>query len=71
MTPETVLVHVRFAPNGSVVEIGERPSSLNPQQWFNSLSERAGAHYQAYAGGRGLFRIPRAEIEEFKIQSAA
>ena len=71
MTPETVLIHVRFSPNGSVVEIGERPSLLSPQQWFNSLSEKAGDHYQAYAGGRGLFRIPRAEVEVFKVESAA
>jgi len=44
---------------------------LSPQQWFNSLSENAAAHYQAYAGGRGLFRIPRTDLEGFKVQVAA
>ena len=71
MNPETVLIHVRFSPDGAVVEIGERPALLSPQHWFNSLSVKAGDHYQAYAGGRGLFRVPRVELDLLKEQSAA
>ena len=61
-----VIIHVRFAPDGSVVEIGERPTGLTPQDWFNRLSENAGTHYQAFAGGRGVFRITRASIDALK-----
>ncbi len=62
MSEETVAVHVRFAPNGLVTEIGERPASLSPQEWFDRLSEKAAAHYKTYAGGRGLFRLPKSEL---------
>ena len=57
-----VMIHVRFAPDGSVTEIGERPPDLPPQEWFNRLSLRAAAAYQALSGGRGLFRLPRDEV---------
>lgn len=36
MESQNVLIHVRFAPNASVVEISERPAALSPQDWFNS-----------------------------------
>lgn len=61
-----VMIHVRFAPNGTVVEISERPDSLSPQEWFNWLSDNAGDVYQALAGGRGFFRIPRDKLDAFK-----
>ena len=41
MESQSVLIHVRFAPNGSVVEISERPTALSPQEWFNFLSDKA------------------------------
>ena len=56
------IIHVRFAPNGSVVEIGERPEAATPQDWFNTLSIKAADCYRALAGGRGVFRIPAAEL---------
>ncbi|MBB6254460.1 hypothetical protein [Nitrospirillum iridis] len=71
MQTETVMIHVRFAPNGTVVEIGERPPALAPQDWFNHLSLRAGMHYQTFVGGRGLFRLPRPEVESLKADVAA
>ncbi len=54
MESQNVLIHVRFAPNGAVVEISERPAGLSPQEWFNFLSDKAGNVYQA------LCRRPRA-----------
>jgi hypothetical protein len=66
-----VLIHARFAPNGTVVEIGERPAALTPQDWFNYLSDNAGANYQALAGGRGLFRLTRTETDALKTSAVA
>ena len=59
MESQIVLVHVRFAPNGVVVEISERPAALSPQEWFNSLCDKASDAYQPLAGGRGVFRLTR------------
>lgn len=64
-----VLIHARFAPNGSVVEISERPSALPPQDWFNFLSDRVGDSYQALAGGRGVFRLTREEVDALKAEN--
>jgi len=61
-----VMIHVRFAPNGAVVEIGERPAEMSPQDWFNRLSDKAGAGYQTLSGGRGLFRIARSAVDQIK-----
>jgi hypothetical protein len=66
-----VLIHARFAPNGTVVEIGERPAALTPQDWFNFLSDNAGANYQALAGGRGLFRLTQTETDALKTSAVA
>lgn len=68
---DTVMIHVRFAPNGSVVEIGERPDGLSPQDWFNVLSDNAGMKYQPLSGGRGVFRLTRAEVDGLKGSLAA
>jgi hypothetical protein len=65
-----VIVHVRFAPNGAVTEIGERPASLTPQAWFDRLSMIAGTVYQPLSGGRGVFRLTRGEIDGFNPQPA-
>ena len=70
MENQSVLIHARFAPNGAVVEISERPAALSPQQWFNYLSDRAGNAYQALAGGRGVYRLTRAEVDTLKAESA-
>ncbi len=31
MDTQNIILHARFAPNGTVVEIGERPEGLTPQ----------------------------------------
>ena len=69
MEPQKVLIHVRFAPNGTVVEISERPKALSPQEWFDSLCDKAGTTYQPLSGGRGVFRLTVDEVETFKAQS--
>jgi hypothetical protein len=70
METQNVVLHARFAPNGTVVEISERPQGLSPQDWFNFLSDKAGDVYQTLAGGRGVFRLTRAELDALK-QAAA
>ncbi len=69
METQNVIIHVRFAPNGTVVEIGERPKAISPQEWFFSLSDKAANAYQPLAGGRGVFRLTRDEVETFKAES--
>ncbi len=59
MQTEQVMIHVRFAPNGSVTEIGERPAAITAQEWFNHLSNTTLNTYESLSGGRGLFRMPR------------
>ncbi|QRG07578.1 hypothetical protein EZH22_04045 [Xanthobacter dioxanivorans] len=71
MDAEKVIIHARFAPNGTIVEISERPAGLDPQDWFNFLSYRAADTYQALAGGRGVFRLDRASVDALKVESAA
>ncbi|MFG1400114.1 hypothetical protein [Roseixanthobacter pseudopolyaromaticivorans] len=68
---ETIMIHARFAPNGSVVEISERPVGLTPQDWFNLLSDRAGDVYQAFSGGRGVFRIEKTKLEALKAEAVS
>lgn len=67
---QQVIIHARFAPNGTVVEISERPAALSPQEWFNFLSEKAGTHYQTLSGGRGVFQLKRPEVDALKAESA-
>ena len=72
MDTSNVIIHARFSPNGTVVEIGERPADLNPQQWFDYLSEKIGSSaYQALSGGRGVFRTTRDVVDALKAESAA
>jgi len=74
MTDDLVAIHVRFANDGSVAEISQRPAPLSPQQWFNALSEAAAPDmYRALAGGRGLFRLAQGEIDSVlvKVSGAA
>lgn len=69
MSENRVLVHVRFAPDGTVTEIGERPASVDPQKWFDRLSLSYGMAYQSLSGGRGVFRLDRAQIDTVKAAS--
>ncbi len=60
------MIHVRFSPDGSVTEIGERPPGLSAQAWFNRLCDKAGTAYQPLTGGRGVFRVARDEVDALK-----
>jgi len=64
-----VVIYTRFAPNGTVVEIGERPQGLTPQDWFDYLSNNTLDKYQALAGGRGVFRLTRGETDALKASA--
>ncbi|MCL8385632.1 MULTISPECIES: hypothetical protein [Xanthobacter] len=70
MSDEAVIIHARFAANGTIAEISERPQGLNPQEWFDFLSYRVPLTYQALAGGRGVFRLTRADVDAFKVEAA-
>ncbi len=69
MTTST-LIHVRFAPDGTVSEIGERPEGLTAQRWFTRLSEKCGTHFKALSGGRGLFRLDPETLQTLKAGAA-
>lgn len=72
MDQQLVIIHVRFVPDGTVVEIGERPEGLSPQEWFDLLSEKiGGTTYQALSGGRGIFRLTREQVDGFKAEAGA
>ncbi len=71
MATETRLVHVRFAPNGTVTEIGERPAPITVQEWFHVLSRRAGTAYQPLSGGRGLFRLTPSLLQDLQAQAVS
>ncbi|VVM04605.1 hypothetical protein MAMC_00143 [Methylacidimicrobium cyclopophantes] len=68
MKEEEIVIHVRFANDGAVQEIGQRPAGLSAQAWFGRLWKQAGDRFQVFAGGRGIFRLPRTELEELLAQ---
>jgi len=68
MEPQKVIIHCRAAPNGTIVEIGERPPGLSPQEWFNFLSQAAGDAYQTFSGARGVFRLDRDRLDALKAE---
>lgn len=60
------IIHVRFAPDGTVMEIGERPEASKAQEWFNYLSRNTQNCYQTLTGGRGIFRLTGEQVETLK-----
>jgi len=66
MENDQIMIHVRFAPNGTVTEIGERPSAVSAQEWFNYLSQNNGDSFQTFSGGRGLFRLSSEQFNSAK-----
>lgn len=65
-----VLIHVRFANDGSVLEIGERPVGITAQGWFDRLSHRPAIAYETLSGGRAVFRMTRDEVDSLKANGA-
>lgn len=71
MSSDLVMLHVRFAPDGSVAEISERPSPHSAQEWFDWVSLAEPDAYQGLSGGRGVFRITRDKLENLRAGIAA
>lgn len=67
--PDGFILHVRFRPDTTVWTIDECPAHLTNQEWFNLLCRRIGGRFAARAGGRGDFRLSRAELEAFKARN--
>lgn len=63
---DNIMIHVRFAPNGTVTEISERPASASAQEWFNHLSRSTSNCYESLSGGRGLFRVEKGQLDALK-----
>ena len=70
MENDQVMIHVRFAPNGTVASIGERPGTLSEQDWFNLLARSTTDSYETLSGGRALFRLPKLQVDQLKSSAA-
>lgn len=70
MENDQIMIHVRFAPNGSVASIGERPAALSDQNWFNLLASSTTDSYETLSGGRALFRLPKLQVDQLKSSAA-
>ena len=66
MSEAPILIYVRFAPDGDVSAIGEKPATISGQEWFKRLNTKAGDVYQPLAGGRGVFRLERARLDALR-----
>jgi hypothetical protein len=66
MSETPILIHVRFAPDGAVSKIGEKPCTISEQEWFKRLNAKAGDVYQPLAGGRGVFRLPQDRLNALR-----
>ena len=71
MDNESVLIHASFAPDGTTLKIGEQPDWASPHEWYKLLCKTPGNGYQALAGGRGLFRLPKADLDALKATAPA
>lgn len=71
MSDEVLMIHVSFAPDGTVRGIGEKPAGTSPQAWFDQLTRHSAGGYQALSGGRGVFRLPRTALAELQVGSGA
>lgn len=63
MSDKSVIIHVRFFNDGTVLEIGERPASLSSQEWFTKLTNAYAMDFMALSGGRGAFKLTPEELE--------
>jgi hypothetical protein len=66
METHAIMIHVRFSPDGTVTEIGERPQGVPAQAWFNHLSRNTQNCYETLWGGRGIFRFTREQVDALK-----
>ena len=71
MDTSAILIHVTFAPDGTVVTISSKPEAAGAQQWFNFLTRHTTDCYQALSGGRGVFKVPAAQLHDLQSACAA
>ena len=64
----TVLLHVRFRPDTTILNIDECPAGMTSEEWFKRLCARAGGKFATRAGGRGFFRLTHVELETLKVR---
>jgi hypothetical protein len=64
----TILLHVRFRPDTTILNIDECPAEMTNEEWFKRLCARAGGKFATRAGGRGFFRLTHVELETLKVQ---
>jgi len=70
MENDQIMIHVRFAPDGTVATIGECPGALSTQAWFNLLASSTTDSYETLSGGRALFRLPKQQVDQLKSSAA-
>ena len=64
----TILLHVRFRPDTTILNIDECPAEMTNDEWFKRLCARAGGgKFATRAGGRGFFRLTHVELETLKV----
>jgi hypothetical protein len=71
MATSEVVIHARYAPDGTCTEIGERPAALSPQDWYTYLYATVGETAQPLAGGRLIFRVPASDLEKHQTAATA
>jgi hypothetical protein len=69
MAPSEIIIHASYHPNGTIKAIGECPSNLTSQQWFNLLSTKIPHAGQPLAGGRHIFRVSAKDLEALKAEA--
>ena len=57
------IVHVVFSNDGRVKKISGCPEGVAVQNWFDFLSRTTHDRYESLAGGRGIFRLHKEEME--------
>ncbi|WP_310447012.1 hypothetical protein [Thiobacillus sp.] len=70
MENDQVMIHVRFAPDGTIAAISERPDTLSDQGWFNLLASSTTDCYETLSGARALFRLPKLQVDQLKSSAA-
>jgi hypothetical protein len=60
---DALLVHVRYWPSAMIWEIAACPNDLTKEEWLERLMARHGDRYETRMGGRGFFKLTRAELE--------
>ncbi len=71
MVATDIVIHGRYAQDGTILEIGERPEGLSAQQWFNLLCVKIPEAAKPLAGGRIVFRVAASQLETLKAEAKA